>query len=149
VPIQPGFGDDGVIRLTGWKPSLVSSGNPTLTQVNHPAGKPLLAINAGTGTSSSSWRTRIVLGAGRYQFEGRVRVTGVAIDEGDTRGGAGLRISKGIMPRKLIGTSEWTDYVYSFVVEEEATDVELICELRAAKGEARFDPSSLRLVRSP
>jgi hypothetical protein len=150
VPIEPSqFSGDGVIRLAGWKPSSVLSGNPTLTQVNDPAGKPLLAINAGTGTSSGSWRTRIVLGAGRYQFEGRVRLMDVTLDEGDIRGGAGLRISKGIMPRKLTGTSEWADYWYPFAVEDEVADVELICELRAAKGEAWFDPSSLRLVRLP
>jgi hypothetical protein len=150
VPIKPSEIDgDGVIRLTEWKPSLGQSGNPTLTSVDAPAGKPVLAINAGTGTSSSSWRTRIVLGAGRYQFEGRVRVSGVTVEDGDIRGGAGLRISKGIMPRKLTGTSEWADYRYPFVVEDAAAEVELICELRAAKGEAWFDTSSLRLVRLP
>ncbi|MCI0539289.1 MAG: CotH kinase family protein [Verrucomicrobiales bacterium] len=147
VPIKSSeFGRDGILRLTGWKP-LVLSGNPTLAQVDDPAGKAILTINAGTGTSSSSWRTRIALGAGRYQFEGRIRVTGVMIDDGDIRGGAGLRISKGTMPQKLTGTSEWVDYRYPFAVEDDVTEVELISELRAANGEASFDTSSLRLIR--
>jgi len=106
-----------------------------------------LAINAGTGTSSSSWRARVLLGPGRYQFQGRVRVNGVTIDEGDPRGGAGLRISKGNMPRKITGTSGWTDCRYNFDVEGEISDVELICELRASSRNAWFDTSSLKLVR--
>jgi hypothetical protein len=149
VPIQlTQFGADGILRLTGWKPSTVS-GNPTLRQVNDPAGNPIMAITAGAGTSSASWRTVVVLGPGRYQFQGRVRVLDVTIEDGDNRGGAGLRISKGAMPPKLTGTSEWTDYKYAFAVEDEAADVELICELRGTQGEARFDPRSLRLVRLP
>ena len=150
APIHPvEFASDNVLRLTGWKPSPVQSGEPTLAQVEDPPGKPLLSINAGNASSSSSWRTRVELAAGRYQFEGRIRVRGVVIEGGDARGGAGLRISKGTMPRKLTGTSDWKDYQYPFIVSEETADVELVCELRAMKGEACFDLSSLRLVRLP
>lgn len=148
VPVNPiEFPRDNVLRLTGWKPSLVQSGEPTLAQVEDSPGKPLLLINAGNAISSSSWRTRLVLASGRYQFEGRIRLRDVEIEEGDERGGAGLRISKGVMPRKLTGTEDWKDYQYAFNISEETTDVELICELRALKGEAWFDVNSLRLVR--
>jgi spore coat protein H len=143
------FDSEGMLRLTGWKPSLVRSGDPVLSQVKNPVGNMLLGISAGDGTSSSSWRTRVALGPGRYQFEGRMRVSGVVIEPGDVRGGAGLRISRGTMPRKLTGTSAWTDYRYAFAVEDETADLELICELRAAKGEAWFDTASLKLVRLP
>jgi hypothetical protein len=68
------FTSDGVLRLAGWKPSLVQSGDPKLTQRDDPTGKKILAINAGSGTSSSSWRARVVLDPGRYQFEGRVKL---------------------------------------------------------------------------
>jgi len=150
VPVHPAqFASDNVLRLTGWKPSSVQSGDPMLTQIEEPPGKTLLSINAGNEISSGSWRTRVVLAAGRYQLEGRLRLSGVVIEAGDDRGGAGLRISKGTMPRKLTGTSDWRDFQYSFTVTEETADVELVCELRALKGEAWFDPSSLRLVRLP
>jgi len=131
--------------LAGWKRSASRSGQPLLSEVKDPEGRTLLSINAGNGVSSSSWRARVSLLPGRYQFEGRVRVSDVTIDPSDTRGGAGLRISKGAMPRKLAGTTAWTDFKYPFEVSDEG-DVELICELRAAKGEAWFDTSSLRLV---
>jgi spore coat protein H len=141
------FTSDGVLRLAGWKPSLVQSGDPKLTQKDDPTGKKILAINAGTGTSSSSWRARVVLDPGRYQFEGRVKLMGVTVDSADQRGGAGLRISKGAMPRKLAGTSEWKEYKYAFEVGDQTSEVELICELRATAGEAWFDAGSLKLVR--
>jgi hypothetical protein len=146
VPLHPlHFGPDGAITLAGWKRSTSRSGQPLLAQVKDPEGKTLLSINAGNGVSSSSWRARVSLLPGRYQFEGRVRVNDVTIDPGDTRGGAGLRISKGTMPHKLTGTTPWTDFKYLFEVSDDG-DVELICELRAAKGEALFDTSSLRLM---
>jgi hypothetical protein len=142
------FGNDTFVRLPTWKPSSVRTGEPTLTQAQDPSGHTLLTINAGNALSSSSWRTQVVLHAGRYQFEGRLRLDGVAIAPGDTRGGAGLRISKGTMPRKLTGNSQWTDYKYPFTLAQDG-EVELICELRALKGEASFDAASLRLVRLP
>jgi spore coat protein H len=150
VPIRPvEFTSDNVMRLTGWKPSAVQSGEPVLAQVEENPGKLLLAINAGNAISSSSWRTRVVLGSGRYQFAGRMRLKDVVIEDGDARGGAGLRISKGNMPKKLTGTADWKDYQYTFTVTEESADVELVCELRAVKGEAWFDLNSLRIVRLP
>jgi hypothetical protein len=107
----------------------------------------ILAINAGDEPSSSSWRTRVMLDPGRYQFEGRMALKGVTVAEGDTRSGAGLRISKGAMPRKLSGTCDWKPYGYAFEVGDQGADVELICELKATAGEVWFDASSLRLVR--
>jgi hypothetical protein len=78
-----------------------------------------------------------------------VRIAGVAGADGDPRAGAGLRISKGDPGQKLIGTAPWTPYHYEFTVEEESSDVELICELRAVNGEALFELGSLKLERLP
>jgi hypothetical protein len=145
VPFKPlNFGPDGALNLTDWKRSATRSGQPLLSEGKDPNGKRLLAINAGNAISSASWRARVSLPPGRYQFEGRVRVSGVTTDQGDTRGGAGLRISKGTMPHKLTGTMPWTDFKYPFEVSDDG-DVELICELRASNGEAWFDAGSLRL----
>ena len=99
--------------------------------------------------SSGSWRTRMLLGEGQYRFEGLVRTSGVTVEPGDPRSGAGLRISKGPMPRKLTGTRDWAPFVYVFQVEDGVTDVELICEVKALAGEAFFDAGSLRLTRVP
>jgi spore coat protein H len=148
-PAPLDFGSDGAVELAGWKPSLVRSGEPVLSQVKTVSGQEYLAIRATHGISSGSWRTRVLLDQGRYQFEGRLRLNGVSIDDGDQRGGAGLRISKSSMPRKLTGTLPWTEFSYPFEVDEAGTDVELVCELRATTGEAWFDPASLRLLRLP
>ena len=148
TPVTPlKFGSDGFIRLAGWKPSPVRSGDPILTQAKDLQGRTLLGISVANGASSGSWRTRVSLAEGQYRLEGRVRLKGVVVDAEDTRGGAGLRISKGLMPPKLTGTSDWQDFKYEFRVEDDATEVELLCELKASKGEAWFDPASLRLLR--
>ena len=142
------FGSDGSFRLTGWKPAVPLAGDPVLTPGKDDQGNFLMKIDAGTnGTSSSSWRTRAVLSPGHYVFVGRIRVIGVEIEQGDTRGGARLRISKGNPVRNLSGTLPWTNYQYEFVVEEEASDTEFICELRAFQGEVWFDAGSLRIIR--
>ena len=62
--------------------------------------------------------------------------------------------------KKLTGDAEWTDFSFDFEVQnagsqfgfmspiqEDAPETDLLCELRAAKGEAWFDRDSLRLVK--
>jgi spore coat protein CotH len=148
-PLHPTiFGSDGVLKLSGWKESPIQSGQPLLSETRDASGTSILSINAGQSASSGSWRTRIVLGPGSYQFEGRLRLNGVMVPEGDRRAGAGLRVSKGVMPKKLTGSCDWREYQYPFTISQEA-DVELICELKATSGEAWFDAQSLRLVRTP
>lgn len=144
------FGPDGQVRLTKWSASAVHSGRPVLQQGKDPQGRQVLTISAGTAqTSSGSWRMRALLTEGRYQFVGQVRVQDVAVEADDPRGGAGLRISKGPpRPGRLNGTTDWQEFVYEFQ-QEDTSEVELICELRATHGEAWFDLGSLRLARLP
>lgn len=141
------FSRDGVFPLTEWKPSLVQSGEPLLEE-KEDEGKRLLCIRA-NGASSASWRRYVPLAPGKYEFQGKLRVFNVTITEGDARSGAGLRISKGPMPRKLTGSSTWTEFNYAFEVDGRGAEVELVCELKATAGEARFDAASLRLVQVP
>jgi hypothetical protein len=140
------FVGNGVLPLGEWKETMVIAGDPVLRQQQDPSGKTLLVINAGTAASSSSWRKRVVLAAGDYLFEGKLRLMGITVAEGDARSGAGLRIS-GDMPRKLSGTSDWQDFKYPFKVDGNGASVELVCELKATAGEVWFDAGSLRLVR--
>jgi hypothetical protein len=144
------IGSDGIIRLTGWKASPVQTGNPGLAQAKDDQGRNLLRIaieNGNASSSSGSWRMQSILAAGQYRFEGKLRLQDVVVQQGDARSGAGLRVSKAPMPRKLNGTTDWVDFVYAFQVEDDTTEVELICELKALHGEAFFDAGSLRLVR--
>jgi hypothetical protein len=150
VPLHPvEFTSQGSLTPSNWH-SETRSGQPALAQLKDPEGANVLGIRAGPqGTSSASWRTRVVLPPGDYQLVGRVRLNGVEIEPGDTIGGVDLRISKGPPRPKLLGTLPWTDLKYPFEVQDNATPVELVCELRASKGEAFFDSGSVRIVRLP
>ena len=86
---------------------------------------------------------------GRYHFEGQVRTAGVVPLKDQKGEGAGVRISGSKIPRpdEVSGDSPWQKVEYDFNVPSEPGEVELVCELRAVKGEAWFDPASLQLVR--
>jgi len=142
---EPTFGSDGTMALTGWRRS-VRTGEPVFRQEKQPDGNAagLLYIGAPNGSVSASWRTRVLLEEGTYRFEGKIRTSNVKSDPGE---GARLRISRGAGPRGLSGTADWQDVSYSFEVPDSGSEVEFVCELRASRGEACFDGSSLRLVR--
>jgi len=145
---EPRFASDGMMKLTGWRRS-VRAGEPAFREEKASEGKDseLLYIGAPNGSVSASWRTRVMLQEGTYRFEGRIKTTDL---KSDAEGGAGarLRISRGTGPRGLSGTTDWQHVTYTFEVPDSGgTDVELVCELRASKGEACFDAASLQLVR--
>jgi FPC/CPF motif-containing protein YcgG len=88
----------------------------------------------------------VALEQGRYRLEGRVKTQGVVTDPGDPRGGVGLRTAKTRIAQTLSGDHEWTSVAHEFDVPEDVTDIELVCELRARKGEAWFYVESLKRV---
>lgn len=145
------FTSASTVPITGWTISPVGLGEPKLSQEKDAEGRGVLKIQTtGAGMQSGSWRARMSLPAGRYRFEGRVKVDGVVGEAGNNRAGADLRVSKAPQPPKIAGTSDWQNSAYEFEVEEESNEVELICELaRVSRGEASFDLGSLRLVRLP
>jgi len=48
---------------------------------------------------------------------------------------------------ELSGTQDWQKFGFPFQVPEGGSDVDVVCELRATRGEAWFDTSTLRVVR--
>ena len=140
------FDSTGIARLTGWT-GATNYGSPVLTQENASDGKPILHIQVGGASGVGSWRTRVLLEEGHYALEGRMQTRGVAADPRDRRAGAGLRVSGKSAEHKTLGDTAWNAVVYEFDVPIGIQDVELVCELRASKGEAWFDSESLRLVR--
>jgi hypothetical protein len=140
------FDDNGVAKLRNWNMA-TNYGSPRLAHVPRSDGQGILHISAAQGSSIGSWRTRVVLEEGEYAFEGKVRTRGVVSDPGDRLTGAALRIPGHLTRNKLQGSCEWTDVVCEFVVPNGSRDIELICELRAAQGEAWFDAESLQLIR--
>ena len=138
---------DGAARLKGWH----EQNEPTTGKLDRRTdnGKSLLHI-AATDNCTASWRARVTLDGGHYRFEGLARGAGIAPLNGDEKGaGAGLRISGSNRPAadKLVGDVTWTKLAFEFDVAPPLNSVELICELRASRGEVWFDADSLRLVR--
>jgi hypothetical protein len=140
------FDTTGAALLTGWS-AMTNYGRPVFAQPLDRQGKALLQISAQPGGSIGSWRTKVLLEDGHYVFEARVQTEAVDADPADRRGGAGLRISGRPAFKKILGNSDWTRIAYEFEVPDGLHDVELVCELRAAQGQARFDAQSLKLVR--
>jgi hypothetical protein len=139
------FDSAGMARLSGWA-SQTNFGKAILGQEAGPSGRPVLHIRA-AGSSVGSWRTKVLLEEGHYSFEGRMQTRDVVTDPRDIRAGAGLRVWHQPGPQKTKGDLDWKEIAFEFDVPDGLRDVELVCELRAQRGDAWFDLDSLRLVR--
>ncbi|MEY2408389.1 MAG: spore coat protein [Verrucomicrobiota bacterium] len=154
------FDADGIAAVTKWE--IPEAFNPALTAAEKvvatldistdPEGHKSLHITALPGRRSvGSWRARVMLDAGNYILEGRVRTAGVTTLTNDVKPpkgiGAGLRLSRATEPREnqLLGDQPWQKLAYEFPVTAGPDEVVVICELRAGAGEAWFDLQSLRL----
>jgi hypothetical protein len=141
------FDERGIATPGSWQ-GRDGSDRIRLNQTIAPDHQPHLHIEA-REICHASWRTQVRLAPGRYRFEGRVRSRNVEALSDDKGEGAGLRISgrDRVNGNRLTGTSDWKALVYPFAVNTSGESVELICEVRANKGEVWFDTESLRLVR--
>jgi spore coat protein H len=142
---QPKLQSSGSLPLSGWN-RRTQTGSPEFREEKTAEGQDVLYLGV-KGNSIGSWRTRITLEEGAYRFEGKLRTQEVRPTSGEPGSGAGLRISGGGVAAELSGTQDWQKFAYSFRVPEGGREVEMICELRASRGEAWFDSSSLRVVR--
>lgn len=146
-PLQ--FGPDGTASLAGWV-ARKESGEAVQDQLSI-EGKPALHLRVTKDDTIASWRTKVLLGEGRYALVGRARVAGVvALTNAVERGnGVGLRVSGGKRKQELVGDHGWTLLQHEFEVAPGDDEREMVCEIRARQGEAWFDLESLRLVRKP
>ncbi len=146
---------NGIARLNDWWPENRFRNSPT-KQVKDPDGKVMLWIGANgrpIGKSFPAWRTQLVLEVGHYRFEGMARCAGIQANL-TRRNGAlslvgaclGVPDHRQTAESALVGDSSWRKLSVEFDVLTRE-DVELICELRAVRGEVWFDRSSLQLVR--
>jgi hypothetical protein len=136
---------DGVARLAGW----AKNDEPTagdMEQIAGPDGTPTLHILTRSDTMAS-WRTKALLKRGRYRFIGKAKVAGVQPLGYGVHQGAGLRLSGSArQAANLTGDSSWHELATEFDVDGDTAEIELVCELRASRGEAWFDLDSLRVV---
>ena len=138
----------GVAKPGPWR-VMNELGGAKLEEAKDADGKPTLTITA-LGPTTGSWRSRVLLEGGRYRFEGLARTKGVSATSDPQKGeGVGLRISGIQSPRgnKLAGDAPWTKLAFEFDVAAPGDEVDLVCELRAVKGQVWFDAASLQLVK--
>lgn len=146
------FNADGIAPLSRWEPRTETTDArlEKLEKLPAPASGSGFTIATGPGNRCvASWRSKVILTAGKYRFEARARTQGVKALADSPGTGAGLRISGGSRTQKLDGTSDWTPLVHEFQVSAPTQEVELVAELRATAGQAFFEAGSLRLVRVP
>jgi hypothetical protein len=146
-PISVEFDSQGIARLSGWRKKVDrNSATPSVHEQSTDGSHRVLRISCTNGPCVASWRTKIALPPGVYLFEGDARAAGVTSRTNEVIGsGAGLRVSQGKRENKLEGDMPWTRVGHTFT--NQFDEVELVCELRAMKGEVWFDTDSLRLVR--
>lgn len=136
------FDENGIAKVSGWKQRNAVTGSE-YHLVKGPDGKAYLQIIGDGASSSASWRTRVMLPAGQYRFEGMVRTKNAA----QHGSGVVLRVSGARQVSPIQADSKWEKCSFDFEIEEAIADVELICEVRPAIGEVWFDTSSLRIVK--
>lgn len=144
APTTPlAFDATGTARIKGWHESSESGA----ASFNRRVGSNLetLHISAQNGPTLSSWRTKVLLAEGSYQFTGRVKIDNLATN-GVSRGGVTLRISGEREAPIITSADDWTTLTYAFDVSG-LLDTELVCELRASRGAVTFDAASLKIVR--
>lgn len=127
-----------------WKAQDIPDGG-AMERVMLPDRRQTLHIKAGPRTSAS-WRLRLALPAGRYEWVADVKTSGVnPLPFGD-RHGAGLRIAATPFSgeHSLRGDNNWTTLRVAFT-HEGREQITLICELRARSGDAWFALDSFRL----
>ena len=139
-PLQ--FDSNGEALVAAWHQK-IQMGN-----AQHSATDEQLNIKVNQrGETIASWRARVSLEPGRYRFTARAQSTDLSALNDEKGSGAGIRISGTQQARgnKLSGTSAPKDLAFDFTAP--GGEVELICELRATRGEVAFDRSSLKLQR--
>lgn len=124
----------------------IDQGRPRFTREQTPRAKMLLHISA-KDACAASWRSRLTVENGQYRLEVNAKTQGVVFNPKDAQSGAGLRISGRRLSRKISGDSDWSTLVFDFGVDEDETEIEIVCELRAARGDVWFDLDSMKLKR--
>lgn len=134
------------MNLTGWRPC-VDLGTAELTEIADPIS--LLKIDCidRRAPNMASWRTRISLPAGRYQFEGIARASAVVPLQGAANGGLTLRIYGRNHSGSTTLLADGSQTLRTQFILPDPETVELICDARVFSGAVSFDKGSLRIMR--
>lgn len=144
------FSPGVAVRVDSWHP--MSESEDAKVEEERIGGERFLVVACGqSGQCVAGYRRSVLLSKGKYRLQATMIVKGVAAltEEGAPGVGAGLRVAGAARENSLIGTAGAKTVQLEFEVAEEQTDVELVVELRASKGELRIRPESLKLTKLP
>jgi len=135
------FDAAGAYLLTEWE-SRRDSGSPGFSR----RGSELHVVASGR-PAYGSWRTLVRLGTGSYRLEGRLKLVTPEYGTVSTnKPGATIRVSGERSATMVTNAPDWKLLSYPFSVQG-LTDLEVVCEFRAIRGEAVFDSRTLRVVK--
>ena len=138
------FADDGTAQIKVWEAKL-DAGDPQQDEPKED-GHATYHLRAKNGGTVASWRAPVTLPPGKFRFTARVKCAGIQPTSDGPGIGAGLRISGGQRTNQLAGDSGWTTMEHLIELSD-LSDIVLVAELRANKGEVWFDADSMKLVR--
>ena len=137
------FDTNGVYKPKNWQPRSGQQGvGTTVFGSRQEDGRTYLTIAAKDGLANGSFRSRVQLGPGHYRFQSKAKILG-----GESNAGISLRVSGARMPFRPMQGSDWNLFQFSFALEEETAEIELVAEFIAGFGEAVFDLDSMVLVK--
>lgn len=134
------------VVLSGWEP-WAEIPQTDLIRATNAAGKPVLSIQANTPATYGSWRTRLVLPAGDYRFEGKAQLYQVRSWENARDPGVGLRIVPGRRGPGASGSTAAQPLQHGFRLKQSA-EVFFVAELSAHSGKVEFLEESLQVTRT-
>jgi hypothetical protein len=146
VPLR--FDTNGQAVVRNWRQKIDKEKGSAFLNAASLDGRAVLKVAAGPTGCIASWRARVAAPPGKYQFVASAKAHGVAPRISDIGAGGGIRISGGKRTSRLAGDTDWTRLEYLFEVPPSG-EVDLVCELRAEKGEIAFDDDSFRVIRMP
>jgi len=134
------------VILSGWEP-WAEIPQTELSRSTNSAGKTVLSIQANTPATYGSWRTRLILPAGDYRFEGKAQLDQVRSWESARDPGVGLRIVPGRRGPGASGSIAGQPLHHGFRLKQTA-EVFFVAELSAHSGKVEFLEESLRVTRT-
>jgi hypothetical protein len=161
------------VPLTNWVQRAVSGG-PEFDRGTNPEQIGVRLTGRGVG----AWFSGMWLERGRYVVTGKFRTVELAEFPGYSGSGAGIRVWSSRRPNTrsrwgwdrggirggrsrgdfgtlarqdqyVLGTADWKELRFEFDLHQPLIDLNIVCEVAGASGEAWFDTTSLRIARLP
>ncbi len=148
-PTPPEFDENNTMHLADWygASECEDAMHEEVDVPGEPPRKAYLIKCGPSGRCVASWRRKVLLAKGRYEFDVEAKTADVEGIEDDRGPAVGIRISGAVRTDSLAGSSDWTPLKFEFDVLEDVREVELVAELKSTKGQVWFDRETMKLKR--